>query len=85
VREPHEWDIVNLEDRGARLVPQDRIPEVMDELAAAKTPIVVHCKTGGRSREVVVVLREAGVRDVLNLEGGILRWQAEVDPSLPRY
>lgn len=85
VREPHEWDIVNLEERGARLVPRGRVPELMDELAAANAPIVVHCKTGGRSREVVARLREAGVRDVFNLEGGILRWQAEIDPSLPRY
>jgi len=30
-------------------------------------------------------LADAGFARVTNLTGGILRWQAEVDPTLPRY
>jgi sulfur-carrier protein adenylyltransferase/sulfurtransferase len=30
-------------------------------------------------------LAAAGVSDVRNLAGGILRWIDEVDPTMPRY
>ena len=30
-------------------------------------------------------LQAAGFRRVRNLAGGILRWSADVDPSVPRY
>jgi rhodanese-related sulfurtransferase len=30
-------------------------------------------------------LASAGVADVRNLAGGILRWIDEVDPTMPRY
>lgn len=85
VREPHEWEIVNLEARGARLVPQARIPELVEELRATPGAIVLHCKSGGRSREAAGRLVDAGVDGVLNLRGGILAWRDEVDPELPRY
>jgi len=85
VREPHEWEIANLADRGARLVPQGRILEVADELRDAPRPIVLHCKSGGRSREAAERLAEAGVNGLLNLEGGILAWRESVDPDLQRY
>jgi adenylyltransferase/sulfurtransferase len=85
VREPHEWDIANLGDRGARLIPGGEILRIADELRAEAGPVVVHCKSGGRSREAILRLREVGLEGLVNLEGGILRWQEEVDPSLRRY
>ncbi|HEU4381990.1 MAG TPA: hypothetical protein VFR85_00705 [Anaeromyxobacteraceae bacterium] len=30
-------------------------------------------------------LQAAGFRRVWNLDGGILRWSEEIDPSVPRY
>src|SRR6266481_5328512 len=47
--------------------------------------IVVYCKGGSRSRAAASQLVDAGFARVANLSGGILRWQAEVDPTLPRY
>jgi sulfur-carrier protein adenylyltransferase/sulfurtransferase len=44
----------------------------------------VYCKSGGRSAEAVDLLRARGV-DAVNVEGGILAWVAEVDPTLPTY
>jgi len=85
VREEHEWVIANLESRGARLVPQARILEVAEELRATGGTVVLHCKSGGRSRDAAARLLDAGVDGVLNLEGGILAWQEQVDPSLNRY
>src|SRR5436309_490938 len=47
--------------------------------------VVVYCKGGSRSRAAATHLADAGFPRVTNLTGGILRWQAEVDPTLPRY
>jgi adenylyltransferase/sulfurtransferase len=33
----------------------------------------------------VKVLQEAGFRRVWNLDGGILAWSEEIDPTVPRY
>ena len=84
VREPHEWDIANLGDRGARLIPLGELPDRLSELSDAGE-IVVHCRTGGRSARAVALLRQAGFQRVLNLRGGIRAWADEVDPTLPKY
>ncbi len=53
--------------------------------AAADRPIVIHCKAGGRSAEATRLARAAGLRDVASLDGGVLAWVRDVDPSLPGY
>jgi adenylyltransferase/sulfurtransferase len=82
VREPHEWDIVHLD--GARLVPLATLPAHLHEYDR-NAEIVVHCKSGARSAKATQLLKDAGFRNVKNLEGGILRWAGDVDPSLPTY
>jgi adenylyltransferase/sulfurtransferase len=49
--------------------------------------VLVYCKAGVRGKKACTQLIELGVdpRRLYNLEGGILRWQKEVDPSMPRY
>jgi adenylyltransferase/sulfurtransferase len=83
VREPHEYQIVNL---GAPLIPVGELPNRVGELAAQKDrEIVVHCKTGGRSQKAALALRQAGFTNVSNLTGGITAWAEKIDPSLPKY
>ncbi|MEU1205953.1 adenylyltransferase/sulfurtransferase MoeZ [Nocardia sp. NPDC005825] len=84
VREPVEWDIVRLE--GATLIPKDRIlsGEALSELPQ-NTPIVLHCKTGIRSAEALAALKNAGFSDATHLQGGIIAWANQIDPSLPVY
>jgi adenylyltransferase/sulfurtransferase len=84
VREPYEWAIGNLEDRGAVLVPMGELSRRLDELPRDR-PLVVYCHVGVRSAMVVASLRSRGFRDAANLRGGYLAWADEVDPSLPRY
>jgi len=84
VREPHEWEISNLAGLGAVLIPKGQILEHLGELDTAKE-IVVHCKMGGRSADVIRELQQHGYKKLLNLEGGINRWAREVDPELPVY
>ncbi|MBU3063515.1 adenylyltransferase/sulfurtransferase MoeZ [Nocardia sp. NEAU-G5] len=84
VREPVEWDIVRIE--GAQLIPKDRILSgaALAELPQNR-PIVLHCKTGIRSAEALAALKQAGFSDATHLQGGIIAWAKQIDPSLPVY
>ncbi|WP_019808514.1 adenylyltransferase/sulfurtransferase MoeZ [Saccharomonospora halophila] len=84
VREPHEYEIVNI--KGAKLIPKDRIlsGEALAELPQDK-PIVLHCKSGARSAEALSALHKAGFADASHLGGGVLGWANQVDTSLPTY
>ncbi|HEY0035373.1 MAG TPA: rhodanese-like domain-containing protein, partial [Longimicrobium sp.] len=84
VREPHEWEIGNLEPQGARLIPMGEIPERLDEISP-EDEVVLQCRSGGRSAQVLHYLRAQGYERLLNLKGGILAWSDEVDPSIPKY
>ena len=84
VREPHEWEIANLADLGAVLIPQNDVLEHMGELDMARD-IVVMCRSGVRSANVIRELQKHGFQRLLNLEGGINEWALEVDDRLPVY
>lgn len=84
VREPHEWEISNLGGVGAVLIPKNEILAHLGELDTARE-IVVYCKTGGRSADVIAQLQQHGYRKLLNLSGGINQWARDVDPDLPEY
>jgi adenylyltransferase/sulfurtransferase len=82
VREPHEIAICELP--GSVKIPLGLLTENLHRLSTAD-PIVVHCRSGGRSAKAVVLLQEAGFRKVRNLAGGILAWADRIDPSFPKY
>jgi adenylyltransferase/sulfurtransferase len=81
VREPHEYQICNI---GGHLIPLGDLPKRVSELDSSRE-IVAHCRSGKRSAEAAEFLRKAGFRKILNLQGGILAWSDQVDPSLPKY
>jgi sulfur-carrier protein adenylyltransferase/sulfurtransferase len=82
VREPYEWEIGHIP--GARLVPLGQITEEIPRLDKRRETIL-YCKAGTRSMRAAQQLADAGVADVRNLAGGILRWIDEVDPTMQRY
>jgi adenylyltransferase/sulfurtransferase len=84
VREPHEWQISNLGHLGAVLMPMGQVLERMGELDTAQE-IVVQCRSGARSAEIVHLLQQHGFSKLYNLDGGINRWALEIDPRIPRY
>jgi len=81
VREPHEYQIVNLK---GRLIPLGDLPTRIHELDSSRE-IVVHCKSGMRSAKAVDFLRKSGFKRASNLTGGILAWADRIDRSLPKY
>ena len=84
VRDPHEWEISNLENLGAFLAPQNEILEHLSELDKTRD-IVVMCRSGARSADVIRELQNYGFTRLLNLDGGINEWAREVDQNLPVY
>jgi adenylyltransferase/sulfurtransferase len=81
VREPHEYQICNL---NGHLIPLGELSRRVHELDSSRE-IVAHCRTGKRSSDAVDFLRKAGFRKIWNLKGGILAWSDEVDPTVPKY
>lgn len=82
VREPHEWEICSIE--GSTRIPLGSLLGRLDELNPDEQ-IVVYCRSGSRSGRAMHMLRGSGFPRVTNLEGGILRWGREVDPTMPAY
>ena len=82
VRNPEEIEICRI--AGSTVIPLPELAGRLSELPRDR-PIVVHCKSGGRSAKAADLLRKKGFGPVANLTGGILRWADEVDPSLPKY
>jgi adenylyltransferase/sulfurtransferase len=82
-RKPEEADIVKF-DFTDRLQPHDKLEEIISELPDDRE-ILIHCRSGGRSAKACEYLAEKGFKDCINLEGGILDWAKEIDPSMPTY
>ncbi|MFM8349385.1 MAG: rhodanese-like domain-containing protein [Bacteroidota bacterium] len=82
VREPHEYDIANL---GGQLIPLSEIPASVEKISKDKQ-VVIHCRSGARSGQVVQWLEaNHGYENLWNLKGGILGWSDQVDPTVTKY
>lgn len=79
VREPHEHQVARIP--GARLIPLGNLEARLGELPAGRR-LVVHCKSGERSRKACRLLLSKGYPDVVNVAGGILQWARVVDPAV---
>lgn len=80
VRTREEWDEGRL--KGAVLVPvtEDGFVEKAKASLDPTKPVLVYCRSGGRSARAVKELREAGFTKVYELKGGILAWEAAEMP-----
>ncbi|UQN37527.1 molybdopterin-synthase adenylyltransferase MoeB [Alcaligenes aquatilis] len=84
VRDPNEWEIVNIP--GAILMPKS--PTVAAEILTAFGPnadLVISCRSGARSKAVCEELIKLNAPKVRNLEGGVLAWVEQVAPELASY
>ncbi len=82
VREPHEWEIVHLDE--AELIPLGELASRMGELDRSDE-IVLVCRVGTRSAQALDLLRSVGFGKLKNLRGGITAWAREIDTTLPVY
>ncbi|WP_203926108.1 rhodanese-like domain-containing protein [Virgisporangium ochraceum] len=77
VREPDEWAAGH--PPGAHHVPMMQIPTRADEVPTDRDVVVV-CRVGGRSAQVVAYLKQRGFDNVYNLDGGMFAWAAAGRP-----
>ncbi len=82
VREPWETQLCHI--AGAQLIPMGTIPANLQKLDVAGE-VICYCHHGVRSLDVAAWLRSQGVEGARSMVGGIDRWSAEIDPSVPRY
>ncbi len=83
VRESWEYDLCKIP--GARLIPLGTIPANLNTLLDVDDEVICYCHHGMRSLDAAVWLRQQGVESAKSMAGGIERWSAEIDPSVPRY
>jgi rhodanese-related sulfurtransferase len=81
VREEFEYEVSNL---GGVLIPLGGILIEADKIAKDK-PVVMQCRSGKRSAAAIMQLEQLGYNNLYNLQGGILAWQSEIDPTISVY
>ena len=82
VREPWEYDAARIS--GSTLIPMGDVPSRVQELDPDEN-IVVICHHGIRSANVAQWLRQQGFDKAQSMSGGIARWSALIDHSVPMY
>lgn len=83
VRLPQEAEICRLPFADA-LVPHRNVAAAAADLPRDRD-ILVHCKSGFRSRAACRSLAALGFDRLFDLDGGILAWARDVDPRIPSY
>jgi len=74
VRQLEEFEEAHV--AGARLIPLGELSDRLSELQAYRDrPVIVVCRTGGRSAIGSLILMNAGFTRVHNLEGGMMAWK----------
>ncbi|MBG6234524.1 adenylyltransferase/sulfurtransferase [Pedobacter sp. CAN_A7] len=82
VREPHEYELVNI---GSQLIPLGIIGEHANKIDQNKR-VVIMCKSGVRSAKAIRLLEDKyGMGNLYNMEGGILNYINEMELDLPVY
>jgi adenylyltransferase/sulfurtransferase len=82
VRESQEVSIVSLDSKHIPL----KDVEQKFETIRKDIPVVIYCKSGGRSSTAIRTLESKyGFKNLVNLKGGIIGWINNVDPTLPKY
>ena len=68
----------------SHLIPMNQIENRLEEIPKNKK-VVVYCRSGSRSSEVVSQLKRKGYSDIFNLKGGILKWGLLIDKNIKQY
>ena len=80
VREPDEFTGALGHIAGAKLIPLGTLLSSTAQISKEQ-PVVMVCRSGARSAQATVLLRNAGFAKVANLAGGMLRWRAQRLPA----
>jgi len=79
VREVHEFEVGHLS--GSVNIPLGTLPQRLHELSDRGAPVFI-CRSGGRSMAACQMALAANIASPANLEGGLLAWSAQIDPTV---
>jgi molybdopterin/thiamine biosynthesis adenylyltransferase/rhodanese-related sulfurtransferase len=80
-REPAEWSQGHLE--GATLVPPASVQERIASVAPDRDrPVLIYCRSGVRSLRAAQQLKALGYAEPINVDGGIIAWEAAGYPTI---
>lgn len=77
IREQYENDEIRIP--GSKLIPMSELNARWQEIPQDKE-IVVYCRTGSRSANLLGQLASMGYSKLMNLEGGIMDWHKNKFP-----
>lgn len=75
VRGKNEYEEGHIE--GAQNIMIGKLPDCLDEVPDKK--LIVHCQAGKRSAIAVSILKANGFHNLVNMEGGYVKWQEDVE------
>jgi adenylyltransferase/sulfurtransferase len=82
IREAWEIEVAQM---GGTHIPMGELMVRMGELRT-DVPVVIHCKSGGRSANMVQALEmHKGTANLYNLQGGINAWADRIDRTIEKY
>jgi rhodanese-related sulfurtransferase len=82
VREENEREFANI---GGDHIAMGAVAQNIDKIDKEKE-VVVYCRSGSRSGQVVNFLEmNHGFKNLYNLKGGILAWADSIDDSIKKY
>jgi rhodanese-related sulfurtransferase len=81
VREDFEYQMSNLDGEN---IPLGGVLIETEKISKDK-PVVVMCRSGKRSAMAIMQLEQQGFTNLYNLQGGILAWASEIDPTISVY
>lgn len=77
VRTKEEYNEAHI--KGANLIPIQELEQNIGKIPKDKK-VVVHCAKGKRSARACEILKDKGLKELYNVEGGINQWKSEGFP-----
>ncbi|MGJ9382554.1 rhodanese-like domain-containing protein [Salipaludibacillus sp. CF4.18] len=82
VREPEEYNDGHIP--GVPLVPMQTIPDLLEGFDKEKEYVFV-CRSGNRSQNVSLFMKQQGYEKVENYDGGMLVWDGETKQGMEKH
>ncbi|RKL67764.1 sulfurtransferase [Salipaludibacillus neizhouensis] len=82
VREPEEYNDAHIP--GVPLIPMQTIPDLLEGFDKEKEYVFV-CRSGNRSQNVSLFMKQQGYEKVENYDGGMLVWDGETKQGMEKH
>ena len=82
IRDDYEYDICCI---GGEKISMYSIIENINKVSKSKK-VIIYCRTGSRSSNIIdLIEKKFQYKNIYNLEGGIMKWREDIDPTLEKY